>query len=824
MEWSRKKLVDAAVDILYSGGHLSSHYLTQNHPDIHNAIYYKGSDGKRKYFNTFLEFRTTVAKRLVEKGDKDLAIKIISPDYKQKIIPEAEDERRKQQTLQALEDKIHSGENIGYRYQKDNHPEFYNNCIRYFKTYRGTFEAKGLDYEEFIVVKRDKEYYGQQLINLLQENPSITKEEILSKHKKLWDRLNNNYGSHRQALHAIAETIRPRDDKLAYRILSLENLTYKSESKKKRLAKERELRSSIKTIEPLGVYTRRDVPEIIHSGKIRGAELYHTLKDSKKYIPTQKAAKITGHTASNIIKNFVHKHPDKILRYQSGTFTCYFFHKSIFEDYTPKPAGKIGSIEAFSRENHILYSKVRSMLDTIGTDSRIQERSRELSDIEKKILTMMLKNEKDTHKRIIESIDKDKEYTINWLNEHGIPMVKLRKLVLDGKIPSRTENGISVISGKDIRTVLNSKKNTFRYLLSMHIPGYFDTGLHSMTQIRRNNDISKYLLKTRAIKLLGEDHSSVYRLSKEDVHRKVMMISDEGKELILNWEERSRLKLEHAITSSMFKHTQSEAIHAKRDLESIMLGPIRRKAIPMFEHINILKNYTNERLLIGDVDVSFKHLYLIYKIMKNVGFTHVDIDRIYSKNEVMQRLDIPKNTSAFAKGTLYDELSKIIETAEFAISQEYDYLVDKMMSRNRLSDTDSRIAGERGLKWAIEHFRGGNFVSFASTLIQKNLQWSMYSNKTISLDKGLVIGDEDYTLKNIIPANPEVSILDIMKTLKENEQKVVEEYLGLDGTKHTFAEIAKNMGINIEDARTIYERAIKKLRIGYDNSLSAILE
>jgi hypothetical protein len=766
MEWSRKRIVAEAIDLLYSGGHLSSHYITKNRPDLHNAIYYS-RNGKRKYFQSFIEFRTTVSKKLLERGDRELAIRIISPDYKQKIISEEEDARRRTQTLETLEQKIASKENLGLRFQKKNHVDFYDNCVRYFGTYRGAFEAKNLDYEQYVTVKKDKIQYAQQFIQLLQENPSIIKREILTTHKKLWDRLRDNYGSNTRALQEIAQIIPDKD--LVERILSFKDSIYKPASRQKRLEREKESRETVRIIESDQVYTRRDFPELIPSNKFSGQKLYARLKNSRKFYSTRKAAKILGCGTSNLLKNQIHKNPDKIIKYKSGAFESYFFDKSLFENYTPKTLRVVGNLESFAREHDISYSKVRSMLHTLGSDSRLVGRTRELSEIEIKILTLMLRQEKVTHKRIVESIDVEEDYSINWLNTHGIPISVIRRQMLEGNIPSKTENGTSLVSGKEVKAVLKSSKNTFRYLLSINIPGYFDTGMHSLVQILRSHEINKYLLTTRAKQLLHEDYSSVYVLSKDTSRRKYTLISDEGKELILNWDNRFGIKLERALRSDTFKHTQLEAIRAKQSLESLMIGSIRRKAASMFENITVLRDYTSERLLIGDVDVSFKHLYLLYKIMLKVGHTHVDIDKKYSLQEITQKLEVPKTAGAFAKGTLFDELSKIIDTSEFAISQEYDYLVEKMMARNKLSDMDSRIAGEKGLRWAIQHFREGHFVAFASTMIQKNLQWAMYNNKTLSLDKGLVsYDDEDYTLKNFVPAKSETSILEILHTLNDN--------------------------------------------------------
>jgi DNA-directed RNA polymerase sigma subunit (sigma70/sigma32) len=52
----------------------------------------------------------------------------------------------------------------------------------------------------------------------------------------------------------------------------------------------------------------------------------------------------------------------------------------------------------------------------------------------------------------------------------------------------------------------------------------------------------------------------------------------------------------------------------------------------------------------------------------------------------------------------------------------------------------------------------------------------------------------------------------------------VEEYLGLDGEKHTFPEIAERLGMTTEKIKEMYNTAIKKLRIGYDNSMTAVFE
>jgi len=234
-----------------------------------------------------------------------------------------------------------------------------------------------------------------------------------------------------------------------------------------------------------------------------------------------------------------------------------------------------------------------------------------------------------------------------------------------------------------------------------------------------------------------------------------------------------------------------------------------------------LRDYTKERLLIGDVDVSFKHLYLVYKIMKNLGFTHVDIDRRYSVKDVVERLEIPSITNAFARGTLFDSLLKTINFTEFALAQNYDSLIDTAMSKNRIMQLDARLSAEKGLQWAVKHFNKGNFEAFASSIINKNMQW-FNKNKVLSLDSKIINGDEDFTLKEVLRAESTIPILDILDTLNDKERIIVEGYLGLDGEKRTFAELASEINMTSMEIRKVYDAALKKLRNGLDNSIASL--
>jgi len=393
-DWTRKKIILSAVKLLRSGGHLSSHYLLQhNLSSLHNAIYYAGPDKRKKYFKSFGELRKAVSDKLKEFGDMELAEKILSPSYKQKIISDEENNKRKQQTLQSLEEKITSHENLSLRFQKKNDSLFYYYCIKYFGSYKGIFDAKKLNYEDFIKIKRDRTQYEELFLSILRKNPSITKKELMNNYNSVWTGLSNHYNGNRtRALQAVASKV--KEEWLSGKVLSLIEKEYRHTSKEKRLAREKKSRSMVRIIEPNESYSTKDMPEFVNSINLVGKELYELLQTSTDWYSTSKAARMLGCGTSNLLKNFVHKHPDKIIKYKSRSFESYFFHKSIFENYAPKISRDLGDIETFARENNVSYSKVRSLLKMMGSKPKYVGRKRELADMEKRILLSLLEYEK----------------------------------------------------------------------------------------------------------------------------------------------------------------------------------------------------------------------------------------------------------------------------------------------------------------------------------------------------------------------------------------------------------------------------------------------
>ena len=178
---------------------------------------------------------------------------------------------------------------------------------------------------------------------------------------------------------------------------------------------------------------------------------------------------------------------------------------------------------------------------------------------------------------------------------------------------------------------------------------------------------------------------------------------------------------------------------------------------------------------------------------------------------------------------------------KFVVSLAHQY-------RNQgLGEDDLVSEGNIGMMHAAQKFdgtKGVRFVTYAAPYIRKAMeeaikeQVSLYKlpkdekskfeqkrSRAISIDQPIPVGSSNnFTLQHVLEnedtpktdeyLNKELLSFEIQKglsELNEREKKIILAIYGLNGTHHTMAEIAEDMGLKRERVRQIRNKALRKL-------------
>lgn len=812
--WSKEKIINEIISMLYNGGHLSTQYLQENHNKIKNAIYYKRPDGKRAYFKSFTQVRKSVSKELKKRGIKDLAKKILSPDYKQPIISPETHEELKEKTLELMRIKIQNNENLTLRYQKEHHSLFYYRCCKYYGSYRNVFETIGENYEDHVQIKKTKNEWTESFLEILVNNPHISKKDLTNNYHTIWKRLGHYYGGVTNALNQISETV--NDKNLKNKIYSLIETNIRSQKRKKRIESKRRRKDNVTVIDNHKFYEKGEIPGLKYENNSKGEVLVEKIRKSSKWLSTKQVAEYFDCSTSNVLKNLLPKFNNLAIQCTTGKTRQYFFQPEIMSRYRKENEFKIGEISAFSKEIGVNYGKVRSIMDSLGYEPAFVGKYRKMMPIEKETIRLLIDKERKLYLSAVKSIDSKKYYSIDDMEVLGVPTSRIYRQTTANKIPYVKQGSTRKILGSEILKSLKKSRNNLRFLQSFNIPGHFDKDIYTIPVIATKINVKRSTLRYRINALLEDNYLSAFRLTKND--RIKVFFTNEGVEMLKNWERRKELQLINVLKYNNFSVGEEEVQAAKKDLEQLLGSTTRIKEDKIFADLNILREFVNERILIGDVNVNNKNLFQIYNFMKNFNYKSLVIDKEYETTDIENILTNNGQNKIINK-KLDNKILESIKMFEFIISEKYSHLIDNAINYTGVNDFDSRIKAEQSLMWTIQNFNGkGNFSAFAASVINKTLKWN-YNKSPRSLDEEIA---EDLTLKEVLPEESTYSALSLLDSLNELEREIVEDYLGINGTSKTFLKISKERNLSLDEVKKTFNYSINKMKNKNENMIDGI--
>ncbi|MBW2998624.1 sigma-70 family RNA polymerase sigma factor [Candidatus Woesearchaeota archaeon] len=815
-EWSKKSLVNALIDLHYSGIRLRAEDIQDSDPSITNALYYKNPEGKRLYFDSLSDARVAVSNELNIRGDEEAAKKVLeynkpcvshnkySDEQRQKIIDE---------TLKEFKEKIDAGQDLRLRALRESDRAFCNRLERYVG-YSNAFEHFELDKNDYSrLVKYDKSHYLDKLEeHLIAKNPlDRTSLEKIDPH--LVSNINSRFDGYYDGLAYLQERLaRGGRHNLSKKCSPS---FWKAEGKRKRKQESLDYIKSQK--EKIKEISEEDAEELKKKGWLSSNEI----------------ASLLDVTPINASRNIVIKFPEKVVKVIEGKRHRYLFHESIQNDYERKVEQKSldNSLHMVSNELGVGYSKIRSICEFLELGT-FEDRSRILDDSDKEKIKSVLEREKRIHDQIIRSLEPSKNYTFTELSFLGIPISYFDRKIRSGELKSVSDD-IRMVSGKTALDYFKSDYNLSHLSQRMRLLSFFHPNLNTISDLVPLLQIERTTLRYRLSILKEENPDCCFRLRKSSNHSRVVS-TNEIIPFLNNWEIRDELKLIRMTEKISEGRNYSICEFGKLIKNSYL---VRNKGFRVdrsnqqeaFVFLNTLDDFLKENVEIDGVDLLKKDLYLLYKYMDLMNYKTAEIEEVYTLQQFADRID---------DQMFFDKVKKERENLMFALYHSNYPMVRKIVNgvvqeKRELGidsyEEDYLLYCEEVLMDCVNKFNannewGASFGRYAWSAIERKIQIQSRKLNRIqktSLDKKVQDSAKSSELGDLIPDEKskeiglETEIPDLkerignlLNTLDDREKEVL---ICRFFKKEKLREVSEKIGLTRERVRQIQNAALGKL-------------
>ncbi len=839
--WSRKLIVDGLVQMHQEGYRLRSEEIANYNTGLHNAIYYRTPEGKRKYFVSLAEARTAVAERLHESGDTRGAKKVMRLNEPLPSSNKYSKLKRKKimvETLAELQRRIKAEEDVSLRYLRETDRPFANRLERYIG-YREAFKALHLNAADYAhQVKHRKEHYLGRLIRCIRRGEDLDRLSVEAKDPNLVASLNQHYHGYYRALQTARDSLLSHNKPaLATRADPEHWKSCVEERNKKRITDRLERATQqITVIDSAQEYSAGSIGPLTLNNSSIGRDIAKVLQSSDEWLTSREIATRFKTTQINVSKNLPLKFPTETILYRDGERNRYFFHCSLIDEYkktnthTTSPRD---SLNRLAQEKGTGYSKMRSIADNLSLGIK-KERHRSLSKEDVATVSDVLEREKELRAGIIASIDPSKEYTLAELELRGIPISHFDRMIRAGKLKPMREDllwspnldylQIDPTENKNVRSV--SGRYALDYLQHHYSPAHLSQGLRLITyfhpHLYTSSDLITRLGLNRSIILhrlsilRKENPDACFRIRKSD-KRSRTLITDEAIPFLQNWSARAGLQvisLADKLNATSTKHTVQQAVHQTKKMLDEESRLNTSDTLTAFEVLHVVENFLRSNVEIDGIPISQKDVARIYHYMIKHSYQHLELQKKHTLHELREILN---------SSSLVQDAADVRQKLGRALQYHYSHLITGVSSDLYVEEAD------KALIRAIELFdstRGVSFEAYASTSIRRSLERKKYQHglslqdhlgQDSEIERINFIADEtQQTITPITSSEAEqgirTGVKSLLTCLSEKQKRVIIERFGLQGRKRkTLEEIGEIFGVTRESIRQLEAKALRKL-------------